>query len=140
MFYVSVTRLKLKSFVYLLPFLFHTEQIVKQIRVSENFLQGQLMATHNLSMWTMTLWASEESVREFYLSGSHQLVMGKISEWTSEAVHINHPTNLDQLPPWTEVTQLLANQGHFVHLTHPSENHLKRFIPQPNLRLTLKIY
>ncbi|ELS33890.1 MULTISPECIES: hypothetical protein [Pseudanabaena] len=139
MLYLSVTRLKLKSFRYLLSFLFYTDQILREIRASEGYLQGKLMATHNLSMWTMTLWTSEESARNFYLSGSHQLAMEKISEWTSEAVHINHPTNWDQLPPWTDVTQLLANQGHFVPLTNPSENHLKRFITQPSLKFILKI-
>jgi hypothetical protein len=111
---------------------------VKQIRASENFLQGQLMATPNLSMWTMTLWTSEESVREFYLSGSHQLVMGKISEWSSEAVHVMHPTTCNHLPHWNDVTQLLNKHGKYVILTHPSENHLNCFIPQPNLKLTLK--
>lgn len=138
MFYLAVTRLKLKSYNYLIPFLLNTYQIVKQIRASENFLQGKLMATPNLSMWTMSLWCSEESVRKFYLSGSHQLAMGKISDWSSEAVHVTHATNWNELPHWNDVTQMLNKHGKFVLLTHPSEEHLNCFIPQPNLRLTLK--
>lgn len=131
MFYLSVTRLKLKSPCYLLAFLLSTEQVVSQIRASEGFLQGKLMATFNLSMWTMTLWTSEEASRAFYLSGTHRAVMGKLSTWSSEAVAGHITVESCQLPTWGNARMELCKIGYFAKLKEPSVDHENGIIQSP---------
>ncbi len=132
---LSVTRLKLKSPRYLPAFLINTERIAREIRTSEGFLQGQLMGTFNLSMWTMTLWNSEATLKKFYLSGTHQKIMGKLSEWSSEAASVHMEVNNHQLLIWNDVIAEICRTGYFATLQEPSLDHRNRIIQKPNLIL-----
>jgi Domain of unknown function (DUF3291) len=140
MFYLAMTRLKLKSPRYLIPFWLHTEQVVKQMRASEGFVTGKLMGTLNLSMWTMTLWTSEEALRAFYLSGAHQNVMGKLSEWSSEAVAGHLAVETHQLPSWFEVRTTLCKIGCFAKLAEPSIDHNNGAIENPKIIIFQAIF
>ncbi|MBD2695161.1 hypothetical protein [Anabaena catenula] len=130
---LSITRLKLRSYSYLMTFLVQNEQVLKQIRQSEGFIKGKEMATVDLSMWTSTLWASEKLLKAFYLSGSHRQVMPKLNVWTSEAVSGHRESNTLELPSWYEVRDELDSIGHFIKLSHPSLNHQQQIIPVPRV-------
>ncbi len=133
MAYLSMTRLKLKSPLYLIPFWFHTQRVVKQMKASEGFLKGKLLVTHNLSMWTMTLWVSEEALHNFYLSGAHRLVMKKLSEFSSEAIAGHQEVESNELPSWEYVRNELCLIGYLGKLKEPSTNHKNRIILSPKI-------
>lgn len=133
MAYLSMTRLKLKSPRYLIPFWFHTQRVVKQIKESEGFLQVKLLVTHNLSMWTMTLWASEEALDNFYLIGAHLLVMKKLSEFSSEAMAGHQEIESNELPSWEYVRNELCRIGYLGKLKEPSTDHKNRIISIPKI-------
>lgn len=137
--FLSMTRLRLRSYSSLIPFLVQNEQILNQIRHSEGFIKGKEMATVGLSMWTSTLWVSEKSLKAFYLSGSHRQVMSKLDVWTSEAVSGHWEINTLQLPSWYEVRDQLQSIGHFSKLSHPSLNHQNQIITVPRIGFTRSI-
>lgn len=134
-----MTRLKLRSPRCLLPFLLSTEQIVSQIRTSEGFLQGKLMATFNLSMWTMTLWTSKEASKAFYLSDAHRVVMGKLSAWSSEAVVGHITVESCQLITWSDARTELCKIGKFAKLKEPSLDHKNGKIQSPKFILINRV-
>lgn len=130
-YYLAITRLKLKSTRYIVPFFIHNERVVKQIRASEGFLKGKQLATPSLSMWTATLWTCEEALKTFYLSGEHRAVMSKISEWSSEAVSGHQQVDSNKLPSWDYVRTQLHQIGRFTHLQEHSFDYLNKIILKP---------
>jgi heme-degrading monooxygenase HmoA len=135
MVYLSMTRLKLKSAIYLLPFSIQNEQVIRQIRTSRGFLKGKELATPNLSMWTATLWDSQEDLRVFYLSGSHKKAMKNISEWSSEAVSGHQEIDSIELPAWDNIRLQLLSIGHFINLKESSFAHQEGMISKPKFTL-----
>ncbi len=130
-----MTRLKLKSMVYLLPFWIQNEQVVHQLRSSQGFLKGKELATPNLSMWTATLWDSREDIRDFYLSGSHKKVMRNIDKWSSEAVTGHQEVDFLEIPDWEQIRQELTRNGYFINLKDASSKHQCKIISQPKITL-----
>lgn len=133
--YLSMTRLKLNSPLYLIPFWFHTQRVVKQMKVSEGFMKGKLLVTHNLSMWTMTLWVSEEALHNFYLSGAHRIVMGKLSEFSSEAIAGHQEVESNEFPSWEYARNELSRIGYLGKLKKPSVDHENRIISSTKIAI-----
>lgn len=130
--YLSITRLRLHS-PFLLPrFLVQNEKAVRQLVRSKGFLQGTLLPEASLAMWTATLWASEEDIRSFYLSGKHKELLPSLSDFACESQVVHMPYDSDRLPSWTWAYEQLSTNGRFSKaLKRPSENHIKGFIPAP---------
>lgn len=139
MAYLSMTRLKLKSARYVIPFLVYNERVVKQIRTSEGFLKGKLLATPTLSMWTTTLWASQEALKAFYLNGTHRIAMAKLNEWSSEAASAHQQVDINELPSWGYISTQLCKIGHFTALKEPSLEHEHRTILSPRVTIMIRV-
>lgn len=134
-----MTRLKLKSPAYLVPFWIQNEQIVRQIKISPGFLKGKQLATPNLSMWTATLWDSSENVRAFYLSGSHKEAMRNISIWSSEAVTGHQEVDFAEIPPWEDIRLELLKVGNFTNIKDASSDHYGKMISKPRVTLLTRV-
>ena len=131
--YLSMTRLKLKSVIYLLPFGIQNEQVIRQIRTSHGFLKGKELAALDLSMWTATLWDSQESIKAFYFSSFHKDAMKNISVWASEAVTARREIDsFQELPSWEEIRNELMKAGHFTPLQDTSSAHNTKIITKPS--------
>ncbi|ELS32775.1 MULTISPECIES: hypothetical protein [Pseudanabaena] len=133
MFYLSMTRLKLKSPLYLIPFFIQNKKILNQLRASQGFVKGKILAAPNLSMWTVTLWSSEEDLRAFYLNGEHGETIEKINEWSSDSVRCHQLTESDAIPSWENIRLQLTKSGRFRDLTEPSFDQISREIPKLGL-------
>ena len=130
MFYLSMTRLRLKSPLYLIPFFVQNEKILSQLRTSQGFIKGKVLAAPNLSMWTVTLWSSEEDLRAFYLNGEHGETIEKIDQWSSDSVGCHQSTESDEIPSWENVRLQLIKSGRFRDLKEPSCDQINRVIPK----------
>jgi hypothetical protein len=130
MFYLSMTRLRLKSPLYLIPFFVQNEKILSQLRASQGFIKGKVLAAPNLSMWTATLWASEQDLRAFHLNGEHGETIEKIDEWSSDSARCHQLTESDKIPSWENVRLELIKSGRFRDLTEPSCDQINREIPK----------
>jgi hypothetical protein len=56
MVFVSITRLRLRSAWYLLPFFFHTMKSSNQLVRQSKFIKGKTMMDKGFTFWTMTVW------------------------------------------------------------------------------------
>lgn len=133
MFYLSMTRLKLKSPLYLIPFFIQNEKILSQLRATQGFIKGKVLAAPNLSMWTVTLWKSEQDIRTFYLNGEHGETMEKINEWSSDSAICHQLIESDEIPSWENIRLQLIKSGRFRDLTEPSFDQISREIPKLGL-------
>ena len=70
--FVSVTRLRLRSARYLMPFMIYALMSSRQARRSRGNLGLKLLRDANRAFWTLTAWQNEEDMRSFMMAGSHR--------------------------------------------------------------------
>lgn len=140
MAFVSVTRLKLRSFLYLLPFVLHTYRSAKQAKSSESFLQGKLKFGLDLTFWTMTMWKDEESMKKYRNSGAHLKAMPKLLNWCSEASVVSWVEEKNTIPTWKQAYSLLQQRGRLSKIKNPSNNHISKIIDEPNYKSKMESF
>ena len=123
MTFVSLTRLRVRSFRFVPLFAFYASRSVRQVKKAAGFQNGALLADRNWTFWTMTAWDSQESMRRFMTSGSHQQAMPHLLHWCDEA-SVAHWTQPDAtLPSWSEADKRMRDSGHISKVLHPSPQH-----------------
>lgn len=131
MIFISITRLRLRSVWYLLPFMRTNQTALRQLKRESNFIKGKLLIDRKLTFWTMTAWASDGDMRAYRNSGAHLRVMPKLITWCNEA-HVAHwSQETDTLPDWHEAyRRITAPDARVSKVRHPSKHHLaKSFLP-----------
>ncbi len=73
--FISITRLRLRSFLFAPGFALDTFASIRQVREAGGFLGGALLPDRSLTFWTMTAWDSEDSMRRYMTAGSHKKAM-----------------------------------------------------------------
>ncbi len=53
--FLSVTRLRIRSLRFLLPFLWRNQGTVRQIQITPGFIEGKLLPDAKRTFWTVTL-------------------------------------------------------------------------------------
>lgn len=141
MAFVSVTRLRLRSRRYLLPFLYSTWQIVRQAKRADGFVEGQLARGGDPSLfrrlvpgkdatfWTLTVWEDEESMLAFRNSDPHGLIMPKLLDWCDEASFVHWEQESAELPDTDVARQTMFERGKLGRVRHPSDSHAEGEIP-----------
>ena len=82
---VSITRLRVRSWRYILPFIFFTLRSSRQAKVAEGDVHVALLRDAKSTFWTRTVWTTEAAMKSFMLSGPHRQVMPRLLEWCDEA-------------------------------------------------------
>lgn len=120
MAFVSVTRLRLRSPLYLPAFFWYAIQSSAQAkRASGNLRTATRRQARNV-FWTLTVWESEAAMRVYMTSGAHREAMPKLAQWCDEASVTHwHQDNIE-LPTWAEAEQHMAQTGRLTRLPHPS--------------------
>ena len=123
MIFVSLTRLRVRSFRFVPLFVLHTLRSLRQVRKAAGFQHGALLADRGWTFWTMTAWDTPESMRQFMTTGSHKRAMPHLLHWCDEAsvVHWNQPETT--LPSWTEADKRMRETGRISKVLHPSPQH-----------------
>jgi hypothetical protein len=137
--FVSITRLRIRSVRYLLPFTLYTLRSLRQVKKSPGFEGGGLLPDRSWTFWTMTAWDKEESMRRYMTTGSHKAAMPKLLDWCDEAsvVHWNQPEAA--LPSWTEADERMRAGGRASKVRHPSAQHASLSYRAPRLTAAGKI-
>lgn len=120
---VSITRLRLRSWRYLLPFLSTTRGSIAQVRRAEGFRSGSLLADLPWTFWTGTVWDSEDSMRRYMGSGDHRAAMPLLLEWCDEASVVHWEQADADLPSWADADRRMRRNGRPSRLRHPSRAH-----------------
>lgn len=129
--FVSVTRLRLRSARYLLPFMIYAAMSSRQARRSKGNLAVKILRDANRAFWTFTAWHKEEDMRSFMMAGCHRRAMPKLLDWCDEASVAHWSQVASELPGWDQAHRKLVEQGRPSKVRFPSSDHLARRIPEP---------
>lgn len=133
---VSITRLRVRSWIYLPSFFLAAVRIALQAKQTGGSLEVKVLRDRRNVFWTGTSWDSEASVRAFMHAKPHGPVMRKLLEWCDEAalVHWNQPSG--ELPAWEEAHRRILQEGRRSKVNHPSAAHTAHVLPPPTVRRT----
>ena len=140
MIFVSLTRLRVRSFRFVPLFVLHTLRSLRQVRKAAGFQHGALLADRGWTFWTMTAWDTPESMRQFMTTGSHSRAMPHLLDWCDEA-SVAHWSQLETaLPSWTEADKRMREAGRASKVRNPSADHatLSFGTPRTTARATIR--
>jgi hypothetical protein len=127
--FVSVTRLRVKSIFYLIPFMRANEASVKEIKKSKGFLKGKELIDKKLTFWTITIWDNEESMKEFRSSTSHRIAMQHLPKWCDEASYHHWVQEETEFPTWDNISEKLYSEGRLSKVRNPSKAQVENQFP-----------
>ena len=128
MAFVSLTRLRVRSVLFLPRFVWLNEQIVRQILKSPGFREGKILVDAHLTFWTLTSWDSEGEMCAYRDEGAHRAATPKLAAWCDEA-SVARFADRKGLPNWDEAHARMASSGRASKLRNPSPNHAALKIP-----------
>jgi heme-degrading monooxygenase HmoA len=131
MAFISVTRLRVRSFLYLAGFLWDTAKSVRQVQRSSGFLGGRLLVKGPLVFWTMTVWQDEPAMNAYRTGGAHRRAMPKLLNWCDEAAVVHWTQQSPEIPAWQQAQQHMAEKGKLSKVNHPSPAQASEQIPAP---------
>jgi heme-degrading monooxygenase HmoA len=129
--FVSITRLRVRSWRYLPAFLVQSARAALQAKRAAGNLAVSVLRDANLAFWTRTVWSEEAAMRSFMLSGAHRHAMPRLLEWCDEAAVVHW--NQDELPSWPASHRRLPSK-----VNHPSDAQRRFEIPAPRWTAELK--
>ena len=137
--FVSVTRFRLRSFRFIPSFVRHTLATVDQIRRSNGFIEGSLLADRRLAFWTVTIWRDGMDMRGYMTGGAHLRAMPLLIDWCDEAsiVHWQQPGG--DVPGWRDCDARMRVEGRPSKLRHSSAVHRELAYRAPRSSPTVAI-
>jgi hypothetical protein len=130
--FVSVTRLRLRSYRYLPQFLWFAISSGIQVKRSPGNLNAAFLRGSRLTFWTLTIWKDEASMRAFMMSGAHRKAMPKLLDWCDEAALGHWTQNAAALPGWKEAHRRIVTEGRLSKVRYPSPDQRANRIPEPD--------
>jgi hypothetical protein len=128
---ISVTRLRVRSLRYLVPFFWQALKVSRQAEHSPQFLGGRVLREARNAFWTVTAWADEAAMRTFRQKSAHAEVMPRLLTWCDEAAYVHWNQDTPELPNWQEAHRRLENEGKLSKVYHPSAAHLAGQFAEP---------
>lgn len=123
MAFVSITRLRLRSPLYLLSFFRYAIPSAQQSATAPGNLLTKTRQQRMSVFWTFTVWQDEASMQRYMTSGSHRQAMPKLAQWCDEASAVHWLQDGTELPTWAEIQQRMVTGGRLYPVKHPSPNH-----------------
>ena len=131
---VSITRLRVRSWRYLLPFVFYALRASRQAKSAPGDTAVSLLRETGNTYWTRTVWTTDSAMKTFMRTGPHGQVMRQLLEWCDEAALVHWEQETDQEPSWHEAHRRLQVDGRRSKVNHPSLAHENFQIRPPKLR------
>jgi hypothetical protein len=120
---VSITRLRVRSWRYLLPFIFYALRASRQARNAQGNIAVSLLRDTDNTYWTRTVWTTESAMKAFMLAGPHGQVMRRLLEWCDEAALVHWEQETHKEPEWHEAHRRLQVDGKRSKVNHPTPAH-----------------
>jgi hypothetical protein len=136
--FVSITRLRVRSWRFLPIFLFSAWRAARQARLMPGSLAVALLRDADFAFWTRTLWAGESDMRGFMLAGVHRRIMARLPEWCDEAAVVHWLQDDREPPSWQEACRRLRQDGRPSRVKHPSPAQLRFEVPEPRTTAELR--
>ena len=129
---VSVTRLRVRSWRFMPPFIFAALRIGKQTAQAEGCLAAKVFRDRRNAFWTLTCWESETVMKAFMVAGAHGAAMRRLLEWCDEAALAHWTQETDELPSWGEAHRRILRHGRASKVNHPSDAQKAFRIDEPD--------
>jgi hypothetical protein len=129
--FVSVTRLRVRSILYLPQFIIWALKSSRQAQRAEGFVGGRLMHEARNTFWTLTVWRDDAAMNAYRTQGAHRSAMPKLLDWCDEASVAHWTQDRPEMPDWTEAYQRMVKEGRPSKVNHPSPAHLAHQMPAP---------
>ena len=133
MVFISITRLRIRSWRFLPAFALHTWRSLRQVQAAPGFAGGSILADRRWTFWTMTSWDGAESMRAYRNTAAHKAAMPKLLDWCDEASLVHWDQPAQELPSWTEADRRMRTEGRVSKVRHPSEQHAAMIFHTPRL-------
>jgi hypothetical protein len=117
---VAVTRLRVRSYRFLLPFAWQAWRSFRQAKHAAGSLGVTLRTADGLAFWTMTAWQDEAAMHAYRIAHPHRDAMPKLLEWCDEAAVAHWHQASAELPGWETAERRLAESGRVSKVNHPS--------------------
>lgn len=118
--FVSVTRLRVRSWRYLPQFVWHALKTGRQAEQANGFLGGRLLREARNAFWTVTIWEDETAMRLYRNAGAHRVVMPRLLDWCDEASVAHWNQDGPEIPDWYEAHRRMVESGRPSKVRHPS--------------------
>lgn len=128
--FVSVTRLRLRSYWRLPKFVYHSILSRRQAQRAPGYLRVLVGAEQNRVFWTISMWENEAAMRAFMLSGAHRKAMPLLAEMVDEASVTHWEQDSEEFPKWPEAFQRLRQNPKFTKVKYPSADHAAGKLPR----------
>jgi hypothetical protein len=120
---VSVTRLHVRRWRFLLLFVVQTYRSMRQARSSVGFLGGQLAGEPLFGFWTITVWTDERAMRGFRDTAAHLKAMLRLLDWCDEASYAHWQQQDSSLPTVETAFERVRDTGNLSKVRFPSAGH-----------------
>jgi hypothetical protein len=121
--FLSVTRLKLRSWRFLPGFALHALRSRSQAITSPGLIAGKFATEPGFVFWTITLWTDEQSMKSFRNSAAHLKAMPRLAHWCDEASYVHWEQEDLTMPNATIIFERLRDTGKLSHVKYPSGEH-----------------
>ena len=110
MSFVSITRLRVRSWRYLPTFFVAAFRSAWQARRAEGNLAFSVLRDARDTFWTRSVWTDEAAMRAFMTTGAHRAAMPKLLEWCDEAAVAHWTQDSDREPSWEEAHRRMGRE------------------------------
>jgi hypothetical protein len=119
---VAVTRLRIRSVRFVLPFGWYTWRSFKQAKRAPGNLAVNLRRAEGFAFWTLTMWRDEAAMSAYRIAPPHLHAMPKLLEWCDEAAVVHWNQVSAGLPDWETAERRMAEFGRLSKVNHPSSD------------------
>ena len=137
--FVSITRLRVRSWRFLPAFFLQTGSVIAQARKADGFGGGALLRDRQHTFWTLTLWQDQEGMRRYMTSGAHLRVMPRLLDWCDEASVVHWWQTSAAMPDWLEAERRMRAEGRISKVRNPSPDHAEMRFAAPRTTLSFPI-
>ena len=120
---VSVTRIRIRSWRFMVPFTIYSMRSVHQARRSPGFLGGWVGATTNHGYWTVTVWRDEAAMKQFRDHDAHKTAMPRMLDWGDEGAMARYEQAGSDAPTAAAARDALASRGRLSKIRYPTADH-----------------
>jgi hypothetical protein len=120
--FISVTRLRPRSIRFLPGVLLHSWRSRNQLQRARGFIGGYLAAGPKFTLWTVTLWSDEASMRNYRNQSAHLSAMPKLINVCDEAAVVHWVADGSTIPEPDEAAERMK-LGRLSKVKHPSAAH-----------------
>jgi heme-degrading monooxygenase HmoA len=131
MVFVSVTRLRIRSILFLPQFVWYAVRSRSQSEGAPGLISGAVMREARNAFWTLTVWESEAAMEAFRVQGAHKTAMPKLLDWCDEAAVAHWTQESRELPSWKEAYERIIKEGRPSKVRHPSKAHVAHDFSPP---------